>query len=242
MRTSARGIALIKEFEGFRAKAYQDAVGVWTIGYGFTKGVRPGDTMSRAQAEARLREELIAYEHGVLRAVHGQATQSQFDALVSFAFNVGVAGMSKSTVIKRHNEGNYQAAARAFGLWNKAGGRVLNGLTRRRAAESALYLTPEPAQAKTQVAVDEEEPVSDMTHEVEPERPMAASQINRAGVVAGGAAAVATATEVAQQVGTVKSTADMLGSWLVPVLLLAVAGLCAYIVWERVKQRKEGWA
>lgn len=234
MRTSARGIALIKEFEGFRAKAYQDAVGVWTIGYGFTRGVKPGDTITREQAETRLRDELGVYERGVIQATHGRATQAQFDALVSFAFNVGVAGMSKSTVIKRHNEGNYQAAARAFGLWNKAGGRVLNGLTRRRAAESALYLTPEP--------VHEEEPVSDMTHEVEPERPMAASQINRAGVMAGGAAAVATATEVAQQVGTVKSAADMLGSWLVPVLLLAVAGLCAYIVWERVKQRKEGWA
>lgn len=241
MRTSARGIALIKEFEGFRTKAYQDAVGVWTIGYGFTRGVKPGDTITREQAETRLRDELGVYERGVIQATHGRATQTQFDALVSFAFNVGVAGMSKSTVIKRHNEGNYQAAARAFGLWNKAGGRVLSGLTRRRAAESALYLTPYPGQAKTQVA-EEDEPVSDMTHEVEPERPMAASQINRAGVMAGGAAAVATATEVAQQVGTVKSTADMLGSWLVPVLLLAVAGLCAYIVWERVKQRKEGWA
>ncbi|MBW8465149.1 lysozyme, partial [Acidovorax sp.] len=136
MKTSPQGIALIREFEGFRAEAYRDPVGIWTIGYGFTKGVRQGDTMTREQADQRLRVELADYEAGVLRVTGGNLTQAQFDALVSFAWNVGVKGMAGSSVIKAHVRGDYQAAARAFALWNKAGGKVWPGLTRRRAAEA----------------------------------------------------------------------------------------------------------
>ena len=229
MKTSPQGIALIREFEGFRAEAYRDPVGIWTIGYGFTKGVRQGDTMTREQADQRLRVELADYEAGVLRATGGNLTQAQFDALVSFAWNVGVNGMAGSSVIKAHVRGDHQAAARAFALWNKAGGKVWPGLTRRRAAEAALYLR-------------EEEGPQPMPQAVEPERPMAASSINRAGVVAGGTAAVATVAETARTVADVKYSAQSLGDWLVPVLLLAVVALCGYIVWERVKQRREGWS
>lgn len=229
MKTSPQGIALIREFEGFRAEAYRDPVGIWTIGYGFTKGVRQGDTMTREQADQRLRVELADYEAGVLRATGGNLTQAQFDALVSFAWNVGVNGMAGSSVIKAHVRGDHQAAARAFALWNKAGGKVWPGLTRRRAAEAALYLR-------------EEEGPQPMPQAVEPERPMAASSINRAGVVAGGTAAVATVAETARTVADVKYSAQSLGDWLVPVLLLAVVALCGYIVWERVKQRLEGWS
>lgn len=135
--------------------------------------------------------------------------------------------MAGSSVIKAHNRGDHQAAARAFSLWNKAGGKVWPGLTRRRAAEAALYLSGEPVE---------------MPQAVEPERPMTASTINRAGVVAGGTAAVATVAETARTVADVKYSAQSLGDWLVPVLLLAVVGLCAYIVWERVKVRREGWS
>lgn len=228
MRTSQRGLEVIKEFEGFRAEAYKPIPSdPWTIGYGFTKGVRSGDTMTREQAEQRLRSELSQYEAGVMRATGGIVTQAQFDALVSFAWNVGVAGMSGSSVIKAHNRGDYQAAARAFALWNKAGGKVWPGLTRRRAAEAAMYLSGEPAE---------------MPQAVEPERSMSASSINRAGVVAGGTAAVATVAETARTVADVKYSAQSLGDWLVPVLLLAVVVLCGYIVWERVKVRREGWS
>ncbi len=229
MKTSPQGIALIREFEGFRAEAYRDPVGIWTIGYGFTKGVRQGDTMTREQADQRLRVELADYEAGVLRVTGGNLTQAQFDALVSFAWNVGVKGMAGSSVIKAHVRGDHQAAARAFALWNKAGGKVWPGLTRRRAAEAALYLR-------------EEEGPQPMPQAVEPERPMAASSINRAGVVAGGTAAVATVAETARTVADVKYSAQSLGDWLVPVLLLVVVALCGYIVWERVKQRREGWS
>lgn len=237
MKTSSRGISLIKQFEGFRSAAYQDVAGVWTIGYGFTHGVQAGDQMTRAQADQRLAEELRAYEAAV-RAAAGACNQNQFDALVCFAWNVGVAGMRGSSVIKAHRRGDFDAAARAFGLWNKAGGKIWPGLTRRRAAEAALYLEPVPDDVSDPV----EAPAQPMPQAVEPERPMSASSINRAGVVAGGTAAVATVAETVSTVTSVKRGVEDLGSWLVPVLLLAVVGLCGYIVWERVKQRRGGWA
>lgn len=227
MKTSDRGLALIEEFEGFRAQAYRDPVGIWTIGYGFTRGVEQGDQITREEADRRLRAELSSYEAAVYRATGGNVTQAQFDALVSFAWNVGKDGMAGSSVIKAHNRGDYQSAARAFGLWNKAGGKVWPGLTRRRAAEAALYLSDAPA---------------DMPQAVEPERPVTASTINRAGVAAGGTAVVASVAETARTVSDIKSSADSLGNWLLPVLLVAVAALCAYIVWERVKVRREGWS
>lgn len=237
MKTSPRGIALIKQFEGFRSAAYQDVAGVWTIGYGFTHGVQPGDHMTRSQADQRLAEELRAYEAATLAAA-GACNQNQFDALVCFAWNVGITGMRGSSVIKAHRRGDFDAAARAFGLWNKAGGKTWPGLTRRRAAEAALYLEPVPDDVSDPV----EGPAQPMPQAVEPERPMSASSINRAGVVAGGTAAVATVAETVSTVTSVKRGVEDLGSWLVPVLLLAVVGLCGYIVWERVKQRRGGWA
>jgi len=142
LTTSPRGLSLIKQFEGFRAQAYQDVVGVWTIGYGFTEGVTEGQHMTRAQADARLATELLRYEAAVLAACKVEPNQNQFDALVSLAWNIGPGAMAKSSVIKAHNRGDTQAAARAFGLWNKAGGKEWPGLVRRRAAEAAIYLEP----------------------------------------------------------------------------------------------------
>ena len=232
MKTSPRGIDLVKAFEGFRSRAYIPVPGdVPTIGYGFTRGVQMGDVMSEAEAETRLAEELAEYERGVMRATGGDVTQNQFDALVSFSFNVGVAGMARSTTIRAHKAGDYQAAARAFGLWNKSGGRVYPGLTRRRAAEAALYLERAPA--------DEPEP---MPQAIEPERPMTSSTINRASVAAGGTATLVAANETIYAARELKAGASDLGDWLVPVLLIAVVGLCAFIAWERIKIRREGWS
>lgn len=230
MNVSPRGLELIRKFEGFREDAYQDVVGVWTIGYGFTRGVKAGDRMSRGVADARLREELREYETAVLRACTVSPNQNQFDALCSFAWNVGTGGMARSSVIKAHNRGDTQSAARAFALWNKAGGKVYAGLTRRRAAEAALYLEPAPGR---------EEP---MPQRVDGERPMTASTINRASAVAGGTAALATVAETTRTVADVKWSVAALGDWVLPVLLIAVVALCGYIVWERVRQRRDGWA
>lgn len=246
MRISQRGLELIKEFEGFRSKAYLDPVGIWTIGFGTTRGVKRGDTITRAEAEIRLISEMAQYEIAVLRATGGKVNQPQFDALASFAYNVGGHGMAGSSVIKAHLRGDYQSAARAFSLWNK--GRVngvlveFPGLTRRRAAEAALYLTPAPKSAPKAPVESQDDQVDAMPHEVEPERSMASSEINRAAAVTGGTAAVATVAEMARGVADVKYSADSLGEWLVPILMVVVVALCGYIIWQRVTQRKRGWA
>lgn len=238
MKTSQRGIDLIKEFEGFVGHAYQDPVGIWTIGYGFIKGVSAGDTISKEQAETRLKIELRVYETAVMEATDGNASQNEFDALVCFAFNVGVAGMKKSSVIKAHNRGDKIAASRAFGLWNKAGGKVFAGLTRRRRAEANLYLETEGRDL--------------MPQGVDPESRMAGSTINRAATLIGGASVLGSVSSVTETLQTVSIAADSvsqvkdsavnLGALLVPALLLAVAALAGYIVWQRWKQRNEGWA
>lgn len=139
---SARGIALIKDFEGERLTAYPDpATGgdPWTIGVGHTgKEVKPGMKITADQSETYLRNDLKRFE----AAVNGLApttTQSQFDALVSFAFNLGEGNLRSSTLLKMHNRADYRGAKEQFIRWNKAAGRVMAGLTRRRAAEAALY-------------------------------------------------------------------------------------------------------
>ena len=236
MKLSKQGLALIKEFEGFRARAYvpvpNDKI---TIGYGFTHGVKMGDVMTRAEADARLIEELRPYETAVWQACTNKPNQNEFDAMTSLCYNIGTAGFSRSTVLKAHNRGDHQAAARAFALWNKSSGKVYAGLTRRRAKEAALYLTPMPD--------DVSDPITpEMPQRIDPESRMAESPINRAGVVAGGTAAVATVAETARTVADVKYSTQALGDWLVPVLLIVVVALCGYVVWTRVKQRREGWA
>lgn len=234
MQMSPKGIGLLIQFEGFRSSAYIPVPGdVPTIGFGFTKGVKMGDTMTLYDAKERLKNELHTYEQGVLEACKITPNQNEFDALVCFAFNVGVGALKKSTVIKRHNEGDKQAAARAFGLWNKSGGKVYAGLTRRRAAEAALYLEP---------VAHEEREQPEMPQTVDAERPMHASSINRAGVVAGGTAAVATATETINAINGLKHGVLELGDLLVPALLVCVVGLAGYIVWQRWIQRRDGWA
>lgn len=236
MRLSNPSRERLKRMEGFRSKAYIPVPGdVPTIGYGFTHGVKMGDVMTRAEADARLIEELRPYEMAVWQGCTNEPNQNEFDAMVLLCFNIGPAGFKRSTVLKAHNRGDHQAAARAFGLWNKSGGKVYAGLTKRRAEESALYLTPEPD--------DVSDPITpEMPQRIDPESTMVESPINRAGVVAGGTAAVATVAETARTVADVKYSTQALGDWLVPVLLMVVVALCGYVVWTRVKQRREGWA
>ena len=141
MKTSQAGIDLIKSFEGLRLTAYADPVGVWTIGYGHTAGVKEGDQISQSQAEDLLRADLEEFEEGVRDAVQVSLTQQQFDALVSLAFNVGLGAFRRSTLRRRLNAGDYEGAAQEFARWNMAGGRVLHGLTKRRAAERDMFLS-----------------------------------------------------------------------------------------------------
>lgn len=146
MQTSDKGISLIKQFEGCKLTAYQDSVGVWTIGYGWTQSVdgkliRAGMTIKQETAERLLKTGLVSYESDVSRLVKVGLTQGQFDALVSFTYNLGARSLSTSTLLRKLNAGDYAGAADEFLRWNKAGGKVLNGLIRRREAERALFLS-----------------------------------------------------------------------------------------------------
>ncbi|OHX13336.1 lysozyme [Chromobacterium sphagni] len=142
MQTSNNGINLIKQFEGIRLTAYQDSVGVWTIGYGHTGAdVRSGLTISQNQAEQLLRTDLGRFETGVGQLVTVPLNQNQFDALVSFSYNLGLGNLKSSTLLRLLNNKDYNGAAGQFPLWDKAGGQVLAGLHKRRLAEQALFET-----------------------------------------------------------------------------------------------------
>lgn len=141
MRTSQRGINLIKEHEGLRLEAYRCPAGVYTIGYGHTAGVRRGDVIDKQRAEYLLTEDLKKFEAVVNRECPG-INQNQFDALVSFTFNVGTANFMKSTLLKcvKANPGNVNIRYE-FSRWNKANGIILSGLIRRRREEAELYFS-----------------------------------------------------------------------------------------------------
>lgn len=140
MRTSQKGIDLIKKFEGCRLEAYKCPAGIWTIGYGHTKGVKGGMIISREQAKEFLREDLRIFEQAVEACVKVPLSQNQFDALVSFCYNCGSGALKTSTLLRLLNEGKYSEAGEQFLRWNKAGGKVLVGLTRRREKERELFL------------------------------------------------------------------------------------------------------
>jgi lysozyme len=141
--TGEAGIDLIKQFEGLRLRAYPDpgsGRAPWTIGYGTTRGVRPGMVITKAQAEEMLRRDLREIEEAVNDLVTVEISQSMFDALMSFAYNVGVGNLRRSTLLRKLNQGDLEGAADQLLRWNRARGRVLPGLTRRRIAERDLFL------------------------------------------------------------------------------------------------------
>lgn len=141
---SEAGIRLIEGFEGLRLQAYQDSVGVWTIGWGSTRDVHEGDVITRAEAEQRLRDDLRAAENCVRSAVNMvRLTQHQFDALVSFVFNVGCMAFRNSTMLRRLEVGDFAGAAEQFGNWTRAGMEHPMGLIKRRNAEADYFRTPD---------------------------------------------------------------------------------------------------
>lgn len=142
-----RAVDLVKEFEGLELDAYVDPVGVVTIGYGYTNragfgpGVKMGDRWTEGEAEAMLREGLQRFGAEIAPHIKRTPTANEFGAMVSLAYNIGTGAFSRSTFLKRFNAGDRVGAAEAMLWWNKAGGRVLRGLTRRREAERALFLS-----------------------------------------------------------------------------------------------------
>jgi len=145
MTTSDVGINLISGFEDTRFKAYDDGVGVWTIGIGTTVypngvKVKKGDTCTLDQAKTYFKHDLAKFEKTVNESVVVPLTQNQFDALVSLTYNIGSGAFKNSTLLKLLNKGEYQGAADQFLVWNKADRKVMKGLVRRREAERALFL------------------------------------------------------------------------------------------------------
>jgi GH24 family phage-related lysozyme (muramidase) len=153
-RTGKAGIDLMHEFEGLHkvrpdgmVEAYLCPAKVWTIGWGATGkdpfnggNIRKGTVWTRQQCDLRFEQHLAQFEAAVRDGVGKAPTsQAQFDAMVALTYNIGAAAFARSTVLRRHKAGDFDGAAKAFLMWNKAGGKVLNGLTRRRTAEAALY-------------------------------------------------------------------------------------------------------
>jgi GH24 family phage-related lysozyme (muramidase) len=144
LRPSNACLDLIKEFEGCRLSAYPDpgtGGDPWTIGWGSTgPGIAKGVTWTQKQADERLARDVDSFSAKVRGLLGGaQTRQSQFDAMVSLAYNIGIGAFAGSTLLRKHREGGYAGAAAEFVRWNRAGGRILPGLSRRRVAEASLY-------------------------------------------------------------------------------------------------------
>lgn len=242
---SYAGVELIAGFEGLRLKAYLCPAGKWTCGWGETDGVGPHTRFTKDFADARFCDSLAERARAVLALCKIEPSANELAALVSLAYNIGVAALKKSTVLRAHNRADAQAAIRAFGLWNKITDRrtgqlrVSAGLTSRRAREAAIYATP-----------DDDDDRQRMPQEVVAESSLVASPIAQGGAATAGLGVVSAFNEVGDKasaaeasVGAVKSMLiDTIGIpsefWL-PVAAVAVGGA---IIWWRVKQRRDGWA
>ena len=139
MKCSKEGLALIKKFEGCRLEAYRCSANVLTIGYGHTGGVLETDVITQDDADKLLEQDIAKFEKYVNVNVAVELNQNQFDALVAWTFNLGVGNLRQSTMLRKLNEGDYQSVPSEMNRWNKAGGKTLDGLIRRRKAESLLF-------------------------------------------------------------------------------------------------------
>ena len=139
LKTSQEGISLIKSFEGCELTAYLCSAGVPTLGFGHTRDVSMGDTCTQEEAESMLAEDLVEFEDYVKKYVETDLQQNEFDALVAWTYNLGPKNLSESTLLKELNAGNLEEVPRQMKRWNRAGGEVLDGLIRRREAESRLF-------------------------------------------------------------------------------------------------------
>jgi lysozyme len=256
LRMSADGRAQLIRREGFKTKAYRDSVGVWTIGVGHTSAagepkVTPGLVISKAQVDEILSRDLVQYERAVHDAVCAPLTQGQFDALVSFCFNVGIGGFKGSTVVKRVNSGDYKGAADALLLWNKP--KEIGG---RRKSERAQFLaaTPEYDKASKRgslsdaVDLHENETVTTQYLRAAGSRTIkGADEVKRG--LGGIGVSLASADYLASQIGSVSgqiesvvssvSSVSSLGTWagahwklIALVILLALAAYFASTIWR----------
>lgn len=139
---NAHGMALLRDFEGLRLQAYQCEAGFWTIGYGHTTTAKPGMRITHSEADMLLTNDVRRFEQAVARLATVALNTNQFSALVCFTFNVGIAALEGSTLLRLLNRGWYSQVPPQLMRWNKIKGRGSNGLTRRRSAEAALWKLP----------------------------------------------------------------------------------------------------
>ena len=139
MKISEDGLELIEKFEGCETSAYQDSVGVWTIGFGHTKGVEEGQTCSIEDAESMLADEMDEYEGYINNMVKVDLQQHEFDSLVAWVYNLGPTNLGESTMLKVLNGGQFDRVPDEMNRWTRAGGKILEGLVRRRQAESLMF-------------------------------------------------------------------------------------------------------
>lgn len=143
MKINEKGLEIIKTCEGCRLETYKDIIGINTIGFGHTgPEVKPGLVWTQEQADNQLRQDLVKFEEGVSDQLDVDVNENQFSALVSLAYNIGQGNFNSSGLLKQVNLSNFEEAARRFSLWSKAGGKVSEGLTKRRAMEAALFTEP----------------------------------------------------------------------------------------------------
>jgi len=232
MRINQATIDLVKEFEGLELHAYRDPVGIVTIGYGYTNragfgpGVKMGDVWTEEQAENMLWKGLEVFASEIRPMFKRDATSNQFGAMLSLAYNIGTGAFGKSTALRRFNAGDDEGAAEALTWFNKAGGRVLRGLVRRREAERALFLTDVP------VRINE-------GSGVQPDAPKKAT-----GSTTIGATFVAFLAVLGQVMDGVKRVVDQLAGafGLSPEAALAIIAIAAlgWIFRERLKKLAQG--
>lgn len=220
--TSQAGIDLIKKWEGLRLTAYQCSAGVWTVGYGYTWNVYKGMKITQSQADAFLRDTLKVFERDVNRLVTVQLNQNQFDALVSFTYNLGAGALANSTLLKKLNAGDYYGASQEFKKWVYADKKKLRGLVNRRKDEAELFLNP-----------------------IEPivQKPLTKSRTMKTSAALGAGGAVTAVAGLAPALPVVQGIAETAqdhtrGFMIVIGLVIVVAA--AYIMWVRRDDSKKG--
>lgn len=238
------GVVEIARSEGCRLRAYRDIAGVWTCGWGETEGVTADTVWTQDEADRRLCSRLKEFAAGVLEVCSVEPTPQQEAAMVSLAYNVGLAAFGRSSVLAAHNRGDHAAAARAFGLWNKA--RVngvlqpVRGLTARRMREAALYMEQPPEMAPMLNAIPDAlaGAAIDMPA-AEPESRLRASPVAQSGAVSMATGTLAVASGASSDV---RQIADGMG--IQPLVIVGIVALVAggVVLYWRHRQRREGWA
>jgi lysozyme len=227
-RINDEGLALIKQWEGLKLTAYLCPAKVWTIGYGSTLGVTESMKITKAKAEKLLLKDLERFEAAIERLVSVPLNDNQFAALVSWAFNVGEGAVAKSTLIRKLNAGDYDAVPQELARWNKAGGKVLTGLSNRRAAEAGLWAKGEF------VASNYVEPES-------PEKNLAQSRTMTGATVAGVPGAGIAIDGVVELVNATEKAGSFLdgGSIIKIIVGLVILGGALYAAYARATDA--GW-